>query len=226
MMNSLLKNALKALHKHYSRILLINRKLNTYYPICLESNEKEWDKIGCLTEFATWFMNNGNIHTKDRPLFKKFIQECFVEGQDTYIFYRRKQGEQYRWAFCFVEQGEKPDEEFLYVRDINDIYLNQCDLILDSVGEVDPLTSFGNRYCFEKNRKKDDDITFVKVDNLGAINCECGYDVGDEIISKVVEIIDEYDVDAYRISGSTFALRNLKHKNCLIEDLEGLATVI
>ena len=227
-MKGLLKNALKALKKHYSRILLINRKLDVYYPVVVEDNEKQWDTIGKLTEFANWFNDNGNIYEADKPLFKQYIKDCFIDGKNKYLFYRRRSGEEYRWAYIFIEQGDnpdKPDEEYLYVRDCNEIYIEQCDLILDSIGGVDPLTGFKNRFAFNSDIKESDEIHYVTVSDLGTINVEAGYDVGNEIISKVANIIEIYTEDAYRITGSKFALLNISDIEKLKNELRGLATV-
>lgn len=227
-MKGLLKNALKALKKHYSRILLINRKLDVYYPIVLEDNEKQWDTIGKLTDFANWFADNGNIYEADKQLFKQYIKDCFVNGENKYLFYRRRSGEEYRWAYIFIEKSdnpEKPDEEYLYVRDCNEIYIEQCDLILDSVGYVDPLTGFNNRLAFNADRKASDKVTIVTVDNLGAINVEEGYDSGNETVSKVANIIENYTENAYRITGSKFALLNVSDVENLKLSLRGVATV-
>lgn len=227
-MKGLLKNALKALKKHYSRILLINRKLDVYYPIVLEDNETQWDTIGKLTDFANWFNDNGNIFEADKPLFKQYIKDCFIDGKNKYLFYRRRSGEEYRWAYIFIEQGDnpdKPDEEYLYVRDCNEIYIEQCDLILDSIGGIDPLTGFKNRFAFNSDIKESDEIHYVTVSDLGTINVEAGYDVGNEIISKVANIIEIYTEDAYRITGARFALLNISDIEKLKNELKGLATV-
>ena len=227
-MKGLLKNALKALKKHYSRILLINRKLDVYYPIVLEDNEKQWDTIGKLTEFAHWFTDNGNIFEADKPLFKKYIQECFVEGKNKYLFYRRRCGDEYRWAYIFIEQGDnadKPDEEYLYVRDCNEIYIEQCDLILDSIGGVDALTGFKNRFAFNADKEETDKVNFVTVSNLGAINAECGYEAGNEMVSSVARIIEDFTENAYRVTGAKFALLNVADIEKLKIELNGLAIV-
>lgn len=224
-MNGLLKNALKALKEDYSRILLINRKLDTYYPIIIEENETKWDTIGKLSEFAHWFAENGNIFDDDKPLFKQYIKDCFINGENRYLFYRRRCGEEYRWAYIFVKQGEKPDEEFLYVRDCNEIYIEQCDLILDSVGFVDPLTGFKNRLAFEADREYGDKVNYVTVCDLGAINAEAGYNAGNEMIAKVAAIIEEYTENAYRVTGSKFALLNVPDIEKLKIALHGIAVV-
>lgn len=227
-MKGLLKNALKALKKHYSRILLINRKLDVYYPIVLEDNEQQWDTIGKLTEFANWFNDNGNIYEADKPLFKQYIKDCFINGENKYLFYRRRSGEEYRWAYIFIEKGdnpEKPDEEYLYVRDCNEIYIEQCDLILDSIGGVDPLTGFKNRFAFNADRRESDKLNFVTVSDLGAINVEAGYEAGNEIVSRVANIIEDFTENAYRITGARFALLNVDRTEELKVVLKGLATV-
>lgn len=227
-MNGLLKNALKALQKHYSRILLINRKMDTYYPIVIEENETRWDTIGKLSDFSKWFLKNGNIYKADKPLFENFIKECFVDGKDRYLFYRRKCGDEYRWAYCFIEKGdnpEKPDEEYLYVRDCNEIYIEQCDLILDNVGYIDPLTGLKNRLAFNEDKCDDDTVTFIVIPNLAEINEKCGYDMGNELISRVAAIIEDLTENAYRISGSKFAILNTCNNNKIQNALKGLAIV-
>lgn len=227
-MKGLLKNALKALKKHYSKILLINRKLDIYYPIVVEDNEKQWDTINKLTDFANWFIDNGNIYEADKPLFKQYVQDCFINGQNKYLFYRRRSGEEYRWAYIFIEKGDdihKPEEEYLYVRDCNEIYIEQCDLILDSIGYVDPLTGFKNNLAFNTERNENDTINFVTVSNLGVINVECGYDAGNEMISRVANIIEDYTDNVYRVTGAKFALLNVKDIEKLKIELKGIANV-
>lgn len=227
-MKGLLKNALKALKKHYSRILLINRKLDVYYPVVVEDNEKQWDTIGKLTEFANWFNDNGNIYDDDKPLFKKYIKDCFIDGKTQDLFYRRRSGDEYRWAYIFIEKGDdprKPDEEYLYVRDCNEIYIKQCDLIVDSVGFVDPLTGVRNHLAYNAERKETDKVTFVTVCDLGAINAESGYEAGNEIISKVASILEEFTEDVYRVTGAKFALLNVTDTEKLKTAVRGLAIV-
>lgn len=228
MSNELLKNALKALQGDYSRILLINRKLNTYCPIIIEENETKWDTIGKLTDFANWFLRNGNIYEADKPLFRNFIDECFVQGKQRYLFYRRKADEGYRWAYLFIKQGtnpKKPNEEFLFVRDCNEIYIEQCDLILDSVGYCDPLTGLKNRLAFNAEQREEDEVNFVTITGLGAINAEEGYDAGNERIATVASILEKYTDDVYRITGSKFALRNVKNLPVIKVALGDLAIV-
>ena len=220
-----LLQAFKALQKHYFKILLINRKADAYFPLKVEDNEKKWDKMGKLTEFAKWFLRCGNIYEKDKPLFEKFIKECFVEGKNQFLFYRRKCDDEYHWAYIFIEPTENPEEEYLYVRDVNEIYVEQCDIVLDSVAYIDPLTSFGNHYAFHEEAKSSDDITYVTIKDLGAINAEAGYEAGDEILSRVAGIIEEYSTDNYRISGGTFALLNVPNKKALCNALHGLAEI-
>lgn len=224
-MDSLLKNALKALQKHYCKILLINRKADAYYPIILEEQERQWEKVGKLTEFAQWFLRNGNIYEQDKPLFQKFIKECFVEQKSTFLFYRRKCNDVYRWAFIFLEKTDIPEQEYLYVRDVNDIYIEQCDIVLDNVACIDPLTSFGNKFAYNNDVMDKDSITYVSINNLANINMDEGYDYGDEIISKVAEIIECHSTQNYRISGGMFALVNVSDKQALTKALNGLATV-
>lgn len=227
-MNKLLKNALKALKKHYSRILLINRKLDSYYPVVIEENESRWNTMGRLTDFAHWFAENGNIYEADKPMFKQYVQDCFVQGENRYLFYRRKSEDGYRWAYIFIEKGDdpdKPDEEYLYVRDCNEVYVEQCDLILDSVGYVDALTGLKNRMAFNVDQQAGDRINFVTVTNLGDINEKEGYDAGNELIAKVASILEDFTDNAYRITGSKFALLNTCNLQKLQTALSGLAII-
>ena len=227
-MNRLLKNALKALKKHYSRILLINRKLDSYYPVVIEENESKWHTMGRLTDFAHWFSENGNIYESDKPLFRQYVQDCFINGENRYLFYRRKSGSGYRWAYIFIEKGDdpdKPDEEYLYVRDCNEVYVEQCDLILDNVGYVDALTGLKNRLAFNADQQSGDKINFVTVVNLETINEQDGYDAGNEVIAKVASILEEFTENAYRITGSKFALLNAGNLQNLQIALNGLAII-
>lgn len=224
-MKDLERNALKSLQKHYCRMLLINRKLDSYYPIVLEDNEGEWDKIGRLSDFARWFSNNGNIYEQDKPLFEKWVRECLIGRENTHLFYRRRNKGEYRWAYAFVEQGDIPDEEYLYVRDVNDVYIEQCDVILDSIGDVDALTGLKNRFAYNLDKKETDTVTFVSVDNLGTMNIENGYEAGDEAIIDVADIISEYTDNVYRISGGLFAILNCPQEKTLKEKLKGKATI-
>lgn len=218
------RNALKALQKHYCRMLLINRKLDSYYPIVLEQNENEWNKIGRLSEFARWFSNNGNIYEQDKPLFEKWINEC-VAGHNSHLFYRRRCNGEYRWAYVFIEQGDREDEEYLYVRDVNDVYIEQCDVILDSVGDIDALTGLKNSFAYNAERKDTDKVTFVSIDDLGAIDVENGYDAGDEIVVSVADTISQFSDKVYRLNGSIFAIINCSDTNALKEKLKGKANV-
>lgn len=225
-MNKLLKNALSALEKDYCRILVINRKLDSYYPVVLETNEEQWNKVGCLSEFAKWFSQNGNIFEQDKPLFERYIQDNFNGN----LFYRRKCNNEYRWAYIFIKAGEKQDEEYLYVRDINDIYIEQCDLIIDSVGGVDALTGLGNKMAFEAySAIHTCEAITVKIDNLEAMNIEQGYKETDNFIVNVANIISTHCDNAYRLHGGTFKLiideDLVKNMNALKNRLKGIATI-
>ena len=137
---------------------------------------------------------------------------CKIVSLTEYLFYRRRSGDEYRWAYIFIEKGDdinKPEEEYLYVRDCNEIYIEQCDLILDSIGYVDPLTGFKNNFAFSVERKETDNVNFVTVANLGAINAECGYEAGNEMVSRVANIIEDFTENAYRVTGAKFALLNV-----------------
>lgn len=224
-MKDLERNALNALRKHYCRILLINRKLDSYYPIVLEDNEQKWDKVGCLSDFARWFSNNGNIYEQDKPLFEKWIKECMIEKKNTHLFYRRRSGDEYRWAYIFIEQGEVEDEEYLYVRDVNDVYISQCDIILDSVGDIDALTGLKNSYAYNIERNNEDTVTYVYVKDLDLINSKNGFEAGDELIVSVAETLSKLYENVYRISGGVFAILNCNNKNALKENLNGIATI-
>lgn len=225
-MNKLLKNALSALEKDYCRILVINRKLDSYYPVVLEANEEQWNKVGCLSEFAKWFSQNGNIFEQDKPLFERYIQDSFNGN----LFYRRKYNNEYRWAYIFIKAGEKQDEEYLYVRDINDIYIEQCDLIIDSVGGVDALTGLGNKMAFEAySTIHTCEAITVKIDNLEAMNIEQGYKETDNFIVNVANIISAHCDNAYRLHGGVFKLivdeDLVKNMNALKNRLKGIATI-
>ena len=227
-MNGLLKNALKALQKHYSRILLINRRLDSYYPVVIEEDEKQWNTVGKLTDFSRWFVENGNIYDADKPLFRKYIEDCFVNGKNRDLFYRRRSNDGYRWAYIFIEKSDdpsKPDEEYLYVRDCNEIYIEQCDLILDSIGYVDPLTGLKNRMAFNADKQNDDKINYVVIPDLVEVNKKEGYDAGNEIIAKTSAIIEQFTDSAYRITGSRFALINVENLEELRIALTDLAEI-
>lgn len=224
-MENLERNCLKALQKHYCRMLLINRKLDSYYPIVLEQNEREWDKIGRLSEFARWFSNKGNIYEQDKPLFEKWVNECIVGRKNQHLFYRRRCNGEYRWAYVFVEQGDREDEEYLYVRDVNDLYIEQCDIILDSVGDIDALTGLKNRFAYGLERKETDKPTFVKIEDLGAINIEGGYDAGDDAIVSVADVLEEFGDKVYRIAGGDFVILNCSDTEKLKDKLKGKARV-
>ena len=219
-MNVLLKNALKALKKHYSRILLINRKLDVYYPVVVEDNEKQWDTIGKLTDFANWFTDNGNIYEADKPLFKRYIEECLLADKNNYLFYRRRYNDEYRWAYIFIEQSDKTNEEFLYVADCNEMYVGQCDLIVDSIGGVDALTGLGNKVAFEAySATHNFEAITVKIENLEAMNIELGYKETDNFIVNVANIIGECCDNAYRLHGGVF---KLVIDEVLLNNMDGL----
>lgn len=225
-MNGLLKNALKSLGKHYCRILIINRKLDSYYPIVLEETETRWNKVGCLSDFAKWFSQNGNIYEQDKPLFERFVQSNF----DGNLFYRRKCNNEYHWAYIFTEAGDNPDEEYLYVRDINDIYIQQCDLIIDSVGGVDALTGLGNKMAYETYIAINNcETVTVKIENIGTMNIEQGYKETDNFIINVANIISKYCDNVYRLHGGTFKLiideTLVKNMSALKRALKGIATI-
>ena len=220
-MNKLLKNALGTLQKHYCRILVINRKLDSYYPVVLEENEEQWSKVGCLSEFARWFSHNGNIYEQDKPLFERFVQDNF----DGNLFYRRKCNNEYHWAYIFIEAGENPDEEYLYVRDVNDIYIKQCDFIIDNVGGVDALTGLANKYAYEADLMRNNmNCLEVSIDNLEAMNIEFGYQQTDAFIVNVANIIKEHSDIAYRLHGGEFRVvtDNIAE---LKKALKGIATI-
>lgn len=226
-MNGLQKNALKALGKHYCRILIINRKLDSYYPVVLEENEAQWNKVGCLSDFAKWFSQNGNIYEQDKQLFECFVQNNFNGN----LFYRRKCNNEYHWAYIFTEAGDKTDEEYLYVRDINDIYIQQCDLIIDSVGGVDALTGLGNKMAFETYSAINNcEAITIKIENLEAMNIEQGYKETDNFIVEVANIISKHCDNVYRLHGGTFKVvideSVVKNMNALKNELHGIATVV
>lgn len=142
-----LQDAVGMLSSFFLRILKVNLTTDNYW--VLKNNEKEnqglFDKIasfsGCLQEYA----GQGYIYPEDLEEYQQFcdvgrLRKYFADGnQQARQHFRYRIGQEYRWVSMeLLRSTEYQDREqliVLYMRDINDDYMRQIDVVMRHVTE-------------------------------------------------------------------------------------------
>lgn len=142
-----LQDAVGMLSSFFLRILKVNLTTDTYW--MLKNNEKEkqgtFDKIATFSSRQQEYAKQGYIHQEDIEEYLQFydierLRKYFADGnQQARQHFRYRIGQEYHWVSMeLLRSTEYQDEDqlvVLYVRDINDDYMRQIDVVMRHVTE-------------------------------------------------------------------------------------------
>lgn len=140
-----LQDAVGMLSSFFLRILKVNLTTDTYW--VLKNNEKQglFDKITAFSGRLQEYANQGYIYPEDMEEYRQFcdierLRKYFADGnQQARQHFRYRIGQEYRWVSMeLLRSTEYQDGEqliVLYMRDINDDYMRQIDVVMRHVTE-------------------------------------------------------------------------------------------
>lgn len=147
-----LQDAVGMLSAFFLRILKINLTTDSYWVLKNSGKEegRKFDRIEKFSERLKAYVNEGSIHPDDVEEYLQFfdldrLRRYFSDGnQQIKQHVRYRIGQEYRWVSMEMLRSTEyqSDEQFtvLYMRDINDDYVKQLDLVMrhvtDSSGVV------------------------------------------------------------------------------------------
>lgn len=145
-------DAIGVLSTFFYRILKVNLTTGNYlvFKDGTEDVTGRFDNISDIYDRLASFAQKGYVHEKDKEEYLKFcnknwLKEQFIKGKDHLtLHYRRNITGEFRWVsmeiFRSSEYTNTNQVVLLYVRDINDDYLKQLDVVMrrtaDTVGIV------------------------------------------------------------------------------------------
>lgn len=225
-----MEDALFMLSSLFHKILKVNLTRDTYEAIKVYKEELT-EEQGYSTRISEWlrgFAETGNVHPDDREEYLTFtdiesIRATFrQQSKPVRCRYRRKAGSEFRWVMMVllpsVEYTEDNEEIMLYVRDLNDEFVEEQEhrKQLEYYCYNDILTGMGNRRRYKKIcagyaqllQKPRLAVLFADINGLKYINDHLGHDAGDEYIKSFGKRLQEaFGVNACcRISGDEFTV--------------------
>lgn len=146
------QDALGMLSTFYYLILKVNLTTNSYLILKdgFDDNEGYFNSLTSFSARLQAFADRDYIYEEDKKEYLEFcdtdrLKQAFASGskQET-IRYRRRVGNEFKWVsismMCSEEYEDDNQIVMLYVRDINDDYLKQLDVVMrktmDSLGAV------------------------------------------------------------------------------------------
>ncbi len=230
-------DALATLSVTYYKILRVNMEDGTFEAIKAERSEHEHaSKLDKISHWWKVFAEGGNVYEEDLPVYNEFTdiekqRSHFRESRDRVSCrYRRKSGDEYRWAQMdlvpSIEYSEQHPIIILYVKDIHEEYLAEQmrhQRLVDSFNR-DALTQLFNRHKFNEDlgklRKHGADrllCVYIDVNGLHETNNLLGHRKGDDMLCAVADALRGYFPDdrKYRIGGDEFVVlsKELTEKN-------------
>lgn len=142
-----LQDAVGMLSAFFLRILKINLTTDSYWVLKNSGNEEsgKFDRIEKFSERLKEYVNEGYIHPDDVEEYLQFcdldrLRSYFSDGnQQIKLHVRYRIGQEYRWVSMEMLRSTEyqSDEQFtvLYMRDINDDYMKQLDLVMRHVAD-------------------------------------------------------------------------------------------
>lgn len=142
-----LQDAVSMLSAFFLRILKINLTTDSYWVLKNSGKEEggKFDRIEKFSERLKAYVNEGSIHPDDVEEYLQFfdldrLRNYFSDGnQQIKLHVRYRIGQEYRWMSMKMLRSTEyqSDEQFtvLYMRDINDDYMKQLDLVMRHVAD-------------------------------------------------------------------------------------------
>lgn len=147
-----LKDAIGMLSSFFYRILKVNLTTDSYMVLKKgeEDEAEQFNRIQNLSERLSCLVQKGYVHEEDLEEYLKYcnidwLKEQFASGKERIaVNYRRNIHGDFKWVSMeMIRSGEYSDTNqvlLIYVRDLNDDYLKQLDVVMrrsnDSIGFV------------------------------------------------------------------------------------------
>lgn len=223
-----LHNAIRMMGTVFYKIVEIDLDTHKYVVIKndLPDNCTDEDKSLQETDGFTQLAKPELIFEEDKDDFLQrtssaYLISCFDRG-DSYvrIRYRRLISSEYRWVSTEIlrqpDYSQNNRKIMVYVRDINDEYINevQHSKQLEFNVNHDMLTGLHSHSCFANrltalsSANEELGVIYADLNNLKAVNDMRGHSAGDLYIKRFADIISSLfgTESCYRISGDEFAV--------------------
>lgn len=164
-----------------------------------------------ISEYWAWFCDSEFLHEECRQACRDFKLE-----PNTELFYTRKVND--KWQVMLMEitplDDYSPNNQLclLSVRNVNDMYNRQYELVVDKIGTRDHVTGLLNKLAldrdFEKHKDEKVGVIFADLNGLKWINDNKGHKAGDALIQKFAGLLSiNFGGDyCYHISGDEFVV--------------------
>ncbi|MCD7958401.1 MAG: GGDEF domain-containing protein [Ruminococcus sp.] len=226
----------------FYKILKVNLTLDTYEIIKVKDDELNHAVVHTkhITDWWRIFADQGYVHAEDRANY-----DCFTEMDEMQkelrhgtkflrCRYRRKTNAQFCWVSMeIIPALEYTDDNqivMLYIRDINDDYINEVmhQQELEHYCYHDGATGLRNRLYYNRLCDKYSDgcensvgIIFADLNRLKYINDTYGHTEGDRYIQDFAQLLaNRFELEhSYRISDDEFMviLQNISEKDFQIQ---------
>lgn len=223
-----MEDALYMLSSLFHKILKVNLTRDSFDVIKVYKEELTMAQ-GYSPKISEWlrgFAETGNVHEDDMEDYLRFtnintMRQTFRrQSRMVRCRYRRKMEDGYHWVMMTllpsVEYTQEKEEIMLYVRDINDEYVEEQEhrKELEYYCYNDILTNMGNRRQYKKicaeyaqlEEKPRLAVLFADINGLKYVNDHLGHDAGDEYIKRFgKQLMDAFSgSECCRISGDEF----------------------
>lgn len=198
-------DVLRFLKSNYCKLLIVNLEQDSYCPKIIADDELEaMGELDCVfSHYTNWFVTSKFIMAEDRDALRSFFASMQA-GKS--ITYRRLINGEYHRVLLLLEPTVNPNELLLYVRDVDEIYNQERERIL----EKDEQTGLLNRHAFYRDCKqhkgKSVGILYADLNGLKYTNDHFGHDEGDKLIIKLANLLklNFQWYKCYHISGDEF----------------------
>ena len=200
------------------KLLVANTKFLDFFG--LETVEQAQKHVNCICEFFVRHKDYFSLESLEKD--EHWIEHLYEKQESVKVSLLDKNGE----GRAFEVSVEKLDVYNAYIVVFTDITALQNEKkLLEKLAYIDPLTNIYNRQMFNKRLKEmyslkqrhseDIALVMIDIDHFKQVNDMYGHDVGDKVLVKLVEIINnnirESDVFA-RWGGEEFILLMPKTK--------------
>ncbi len=220
------QDAMMMLDEIFYRILKVDLTNNRYVCIKNDRTQEEEVRHKHFDSMVRDFLRKGHVHEDDVQTYQKALEldhlrEWVGSGKKGTLFlYRRKNGDEYRWAsvelWPATSYTPERQEVLIYVRDIHKVYTEQAAqrLQIEQFVHTDPLTGLCNRLAYtrccaeyaEQMNRHAVGVIFSDINGLKYVNDNYGHKSGDEYLLTFATAIQNLygSRHCYRISGDEF----------------------
>lgn len=200
---------------NYKKTLLVNMDDCTYQEVSVPDDEMEFvssHSSKSLKEYWFWFCNSDLVHTEDKPKCLEFTEK--ITCTNHIVYRRRMENNEWHWVLLSLV----PSASFkklgnywvLYVIDIDEIYTDEYESVVEKIGTTDKMTGLYNRFAFERDYEKYKEekvgIAYCDLNGLKYANDNFGHKAGDNLILTFAGLlsVNFNDYKCYHISGDEF----------------------